>query len=67
IECAIKSAIDPLSSDLHKSQHCHRKNKKYGKAKIIKTVLVSESDSSDSDSAVSWNTVPSNSSTSSSE
>ncbi|CAG8574139.1 11676_t:CDS:1 [Gigaspora margarita] len=66
IECAIKTAIDPLSSDLHKSQHCHRKKKKYGKAKI-KTVLVSESDSSDSDSAVSWHTVPSNSSTSSSE
>lgn len=48
IECAIKTAIDSLSSDLHKSQHCHRKKKKYGKAKI-KTVLVSESDSSDSE------------------
>ncbi|CAG8594133.1 5572_t:CDS:2 [Diversispora eburnea] len=56
IECAIKTAIDPLSSDLHKSQHCHRKKKKYGKAKIIKTVLISESDSSDSDSAISWHT-----------
>ncbi|KAF0547700.1 ran-binding protein 10 [Gigaspora margarita] len=51
IECAIKTAIDSLSSDLHKSQHCHRKKKKYGKAKI-KTVLVSESDSSDSELSI---------------
>ncbi|CAG8751557.1 17368_t:CDS:2 [Racocetra persica] len=29
IECAIKTAIDPLSSDLHKSQHCTEKKEKW--------------------------------------
>ena len=39
------------SSDSHKSQHCsHQKKKRYGDAKIIKSVIVSESDSSTSSS-----------------